>query len=437
MGEGTMRIVYVAAGAAGSYCGACTRDVTLARALIARGHDVEMLPLYTPIRVDGEDPSSDRVFYGGVNVYLEQKSALFRWLPRPFGWLLDRPALLRLASRFAVRTRASGLGAMTVSVLAGAGGRQRKELERLLRYLGSRPRPDVVNLTNSLLSGLAAPIRDRLGVPVVCTLQGEESFVSELPGEHRERAVELLRENARAVDVFIAPGRSYAQEMARFLGVPSEKVRVVRAGVDPAVYAGFERPGSSPPFRIGCLGRLSSEKGLDLVCEAFRIMEKQRPGCCTLSLAGQAGGAGAELWRGLYGSLAADGLADRVEYAGELGFREKLAFLSGCHALCVPVRTAEPRGMACLEAMATGLPVVAPNHGIFPEFGELTGGLVLVEPGDARALAEGLSTLRDDPDLAARMGARAAAGVAERLSASRMGDETLGVYRDAARSDDG
>ena len=77
-----MRIAYVAAGAAGSYCGACMRDAALARGLIARGHEVLFLPLYTPLRADAPVPGLKRVFYGGINTWLQHRSALFRKTPR-------------------------------------------------------------------------------------------------------------------------------------------------------------------------------------------------------------------------------------------------------------------------------------------------------------------------------------------------------------------
>ena len=65
-----MRIAYVAAGAAGMYCGTCLHDNAVAVALIARGHEVALVPTYTPLRTDEPDVSVDRLFYGAVNVYL-------------------------------------------------------------------------------------------------------------------------------------------------------------------------------------------------------------------------------------------------------------------------------------------------------------------------------------------------------------------------------
>jgi len=76
-----MRIAIITAGAAGMYCGACLHDNTLAAALQKMGHDVALVPLYTPIRTDEEDVSIHRVFYGAISIYLEQKSSMFRRLP--------------------------------------------------------------------------------------------------------------------------------------------------------------------------------------------------------------------------------------------------------------------------------------------------------------------------------------------------------------------
>src|SRR5205823_7030285 len=105
-----MRIAYITAGAAGMYCGSCMRDNTLAAALTRAGHDALLIPTYTPIRTDEPDVSRPRVFFGGINVYLQQKSLLFRHTPWLFDRLLDFPRLLRWVSRFAMRTSPDRLG---------------------------------------------------------------------------------------------------------------------------------------------------------------------------------------------------------------------------------------------------------------------------------------------------------------------------------------
>src|SRR5436309_7630508 len=147
------RVTYITAGAAVMFCGSCMHDNTSAAALTRLGHDVLLVPTYTPIRTDEEDVSQKRVFFGGINVYLQQKLSLFRHTPWFLDRLLDAPRLLRWASRFAVKTQARDLGELTVSVLRGEHGRQRKEVAKLVRWLEREVRPGLVNLTSALLSG--------------------------------------------------------------------------------------------------------------------------------------------------------------------------------------------------------------------------------------------------------------------------------------------
>src|SRR5438876_11400028 len=114
-----MRIAYITAGAAGMFCGSCLHDNTLVSALRKEGHAALLITTYTPIRTDEEDVSLKRVFFGGINVYLQQKLALFRHTPWSLDRILDARGLLRWVSRFAVKTQAEQLGGLTVSILKG------------------------------------------------------------------------------------------------------------------------------------------------------------------------------------------------------------------------------------------------------------------------------------------------------------------------------
>src|SRR3954447_9479137 len=122
-----LKIAYLTAGAAGMICGACLHDNTLARALIALGHDVQLIPLYTPIRTDEEDVSSSQVFYGGVNLYLQQRWALFRWLPKWVDRWLDQPWLIKWAANKSVKIDPQQVADLALSILQGTEGHQKKE----------------------------------------------------------------------------------------------------------------------------------------------------------------------------------------------------------------------------------------------------------------------------------------------------------------------
>src|SRR5438067_7646624 len=195
-----MRIAYITAGAAGMYCGSCMHDNTLVAALTRLGYDALLVPTYTPIRTDEEDVSQHRVFFGGINVYLQQKLGLFRRTPWFLDRLLDFRGLLRWVSRFAVNTRAEDLGELTLSMLQGEQGKQKKEIAKLVGYLKSDVKPELINLTNALLAGMVPALKRELGVPVLCTLQGDDIFTESLPEPYHDRALELIRGLCRQID---------------------------------------------------------------------------------------------------------------------------------------------------------------------------------------------------------------------------------------------
>src|SRR6516162_7880363 len=158
-----MRIAYITAGAAGMFCGSCLHDNTLVSALVAAGHDALLIPTYTPIRTDEDDVSQRRVFFGGINVYLQQKFGLFRHTPWLLDRLLDARRLLTWVSRFAVNADYADLGELTISMLEGEHGRQRKEVQKVVRWLKRDVGPQLVNLTNVLLSGVVHEVKRELG----------------------------------------------------------------------------------------------------------------------------------------------------------------------------------------------------------------------------------------------------------------------------------
>src|ERR1700747_3342824 len=172
-----MRIAYITAGAAGMFCGSCVHANTLVPALARAGHDALLIPTYTPIRTDEEDVSQKRIFFGGINVYLQQKLGLFRHTPWFLDRLLDAPSLLRWVSRFAVKTRAEDLGALTVSMLKGEHGKQRKEIAKIAQWLPPEAKRQVVHLTNAILSGMVHELKRAVGAPVLCSLQGDDIYL--------------------------------------------------------------------------------------------------------------------------------------------------------------------------------------------------------------------------------------------------------------------
>ena len=428
-----MKITYITAGAGGMYCGSCIRDNALAAALTGRGHAVTLLPLYTPTRTDEENVSQHRVFFGGISVYLEQYVSLFRKTP----WLLDRlwesPWLVRAVSG-RLQTQPEQLGAMTVSMLEGTHGHQRKELDKLVHWLRKQPRPDVLDISNSLLIAIAGPLKEALGCPIVCTLQGEHVFVEGLLEPYRSRAKELFKSHVSQVDTFVAVSDYCAGYMCRYLVVPGAKMHVVPLGVNVDRFTPV--PASeSAPFTIGFLGKIIPEKGLHLLCDAYRdLRERGALEGCRVEVAGYLGPEFTAYWQSIERQVKAWGLADEIHYRGELDLDDKVAFLQALDLYVVPAVYDDPKGIALLEAMACGVPVVAPRRGTYTELLERTGGGVLVEPEDLAALEETLQRLAGDRAQLAELGQRAAAGVREHYSTGEMTTRALDVYERLTRA---
>src|SRR6185436_13215573 len=131
------------------YCGNCFRDNALVRALRQLGHETLMVPLYLPLTLDEEDESAGTpIFFSGINVYLQQKSAFFREAPSWFHDLFTKRTLLKWAAGKAANTRAEDLGEITLSMLKGEEGNQQRELDELVGWLAKQSKPDVISLSN-------------------------------------------------------------------------------------------------------------------------------------------------------------------------------------------------------------------------------------------------------------------------------------------------
>lgn len=412
------------------YCGSCMRDNTLVAALCKAGHDALLIPTYTPISTDETDVSTDRIFFGGINVYLEQKLWLFRHTPRFLDKLFNFRWLLRWVSRFAVRTKYSELGQLTVSMLQGTHGKQRKEVAKLTQWLATEVKPEVVVLTNALLSGVVPEIRRTLNVPVWVTFQGDDIFLDALPAADRERCCELIRTNCADVAGFISTSRAYADHMTTYVGVASDSMHVVYPGLNLAGHTGAKPIQRERPLTIGFFARICPEKGFHNLVDGF-IHLRQLPGAphAKLRASGWLGENNRAFFQQQVKKLEAAGLAADFEHVECPTHVDKVAFLQSLDVFSVPTSYREPKGLYVLEAWANGVPVVQPRHGSFPELIEASGGGLLVEPENPVALALGLRQMLEDHELRDRCGRAGEAAVRERFHAGAMAEATLAVLQ--------
>jgi glycosyltransferase involved in cell wall biosynthesis len=428
-----MQIVQITPGAGAMYCGNCFRDNALVRELRRLGHDVTMIPLYLPLTLDEADESAATpIFFGGISVYLEQKSNLFQRAPQWLRRLLASRKLLAWAGSRAAKTRASEVGDMMLSMLRGEEGRQSRELDELITWLKTQPQPDVICLSNALLVGMARKLKSELRTQVICTLQGEDAFLDGLPDSHRDKAWQLLRERAADVDMFIAPSRYFGNLMTRRLGLPPGKVSVVHNGISLNGYE-VQSPKSKVQSQsvpvLGYLARMCKDKGLDTLVEAF-ITLKQRGNVPRLKfqIAGSCGPGDEPFVKSLRKRLAEAGYIGEVAFLPNLTRTGKIDFLRGLNVFSVPAIYGEAFGLYLIEAQAAGVPVVQPRHAAFPEIIEATGGGVLCEPGDVKSLADKIEELLLNPTQATALGEHGRAAIAEKFSVEAMAGATLRAF---------
>ncbi|HKY04840.1 MAG TPA: glycosyltransferase family 4 protein, partial [Blastocatellia bacterium] len=423
-----MKILYLTAGAAGMYCGSCFRDNALAAQLMADGHDVTLVPIYTPTLTDEENVSQGKVFFGGISVYLQQRHGLFRKTPWLVDKLWDSRFALKLAAKSSIQVDPKALGELTVSMLRGEEGNQRKELEKMIHWLKSEPPPDIINLPFALLIALARPLKESLGRPVCCTLQGEDLFLEGLAEPYRTTSLELIRKNVEHVDGFIAVSEYYADFMSGYLEIPRGKIKVVPLGINLEGYAAKPKP-DGRPFTIGYFARVAPEKGLHLLCEAYKnLRERADFPPARLEVAGYLGAEHKAYLNRIESRMREWGLDGEFHYHGAVDREAKIEFLQSLDVLSVPATYNEPKGMFLLEAMACGVPLVQPRRGAFPEIIEKTGSGILVEPDAAGSLAEGLVSLYKDPELARRLGRQGFDGVRAHYNVARMAARAIEVY---------
>ena len=415
-----MQIIQVTPGAGGMYCGNCFRDNALVAEFRRQGHEVLMIPLYLPMTLDEEDQSSGiPVFFSGINVYLEQKLPLLGKMPSWLHKQLASPALLKWASGRAAKTRAADLGELTLSMIKGEEGKQLREIEELVNYLRNHQLPDVISLSNALLVGMARRLKRDLNVPVVCTLQGEDSFLDSLPESHRQKTWDVLSERCSDVDLFIAPSQYFADLMGRRLKIPAEKMMIVHNGIQLEGWtAGNQQP--NPPV-LGFFARMCKEKGLDTVVDAFILLKKRdRVKNLKLHVGGAMGPSDEPLVNELKLRLQGNGVLGDATFFSNLSKEQKQQFFRRISVMSVPAMYSEAFGLYLLEAWAAGVPVVQPPAASFPELVAATGGGLIARSATPEALVEGIEDLLMDEQKRRSMSRSARTAMEERFTAETM-----------------
>jgi glycosyltransferase involved in cell wall biosynthesis len=245
----------------------------------------------------------------------------------------------------------------------------------------------------------------------------------------------------RAVDGVAAISAGVAEALIRG-GVTRDRIRIIASGVDcvrfapptPAIRESARvRLGlAEDEIAVGTVGALTARKGHRTLLEAMSLIRASGaiPVRCFIAGAGP-------LRESLAHEIERIGVGAQVRMLGQID--DPLMLLEALDIFAMP-SMAEGLGVAALEAMASGIPVVASEVGGLREAVEDGRSGILVAPGDARALADGISRLAASPELRATMGAAACAAAGARFSLETMAARTLELYRECletARSGQG
>lgn len=429
-----MKIAHIIPGSGGSfYCGNCLRDSKLFDSMREQGHEAIKIPMYLPLFSHDPDNDMTPVFYGAVSLYLKQVVPIFRRAPKWMDRLLNSRPVLKFAARRANSTRASGLEDMTVSMLMGEHGRQRKELEKMVNWLETHFPPDVIHISNALLLGLAHMLRERLGVPVICSLQDEDVWVDPMRPEFSAKVWDLMREKSSDIDMFVSVSHYYTEFMKEKLGLPEEKIQTLHLGVDPADYQYINSVGK--PRNIGFLSRMCRENGLDILVDAFILLKKQ-PGFedVRLLLTGGQTADDKAFLKEQRQKIDRFGLRAHVEFIPDFDPSARDAFFERIMLLSVPVRKGEAFGIYLTEAMAAGIPIVQPDLGAFPEIIEKSGGGMVYRENTPEELAKTLQELLSNQGNLNQLSRNARQSVEKTFNVHELTREMASIYQTAAKN---
>lgn len=423
-----MNIIQIIPGSGGSfYCGNCLRDSKYVDALRKQGHQVIKIPMYLPLFADEHDLAGIPVFYGAVSMYLKQVYPVFRKAPRWFDRMLDSKPMLKIAASMAGSTNAKGLEDMTESMLLGEEGKQREELERMVDWIADNCHPDVIHISNALLLGLAHKLKEKLQIPVVCSLQDEDVWVDAMEPVFQQHIWNLMSRKATDVDAFISVSHFFAGVMKDKMKLPDPKVHSIYLGVAHEDYTYINS--SEKPRNIGYLSRMNHENGFDIVVDAF-IELKKKPGFGVVKLVATGGSTGADtrFIKNLKKKIRKNGLEQAVDFHEDFEGQGRFDFFAKVALVSVPVRNGEAFGMYLLEAMASGVPVVQPALGAFPEIVERSGGGIIYPENTPAQLASAWEKLIANPEQLKALSLQGYEGIKQHFDIGTLSGKMVKLY---------
>lgn len=424
-----MKVVYIVPGFGGSfYCQNCISSLNLVNSLREQDHEAVLVPMYMPLRMDMPVEPDAPIFYGAINIYLEEKFPFLRHMPLWVENIFNSKILLNWVTKNSASTSPAGLEEMTISVMKGEDGIHKAELEHLVRWLKDSVCPDVIHLSNALLIGIAVRIKKELNIPVFCNLDDENFWLDNMREPYSSIGWDLIREGANTIDGFISASRFYSELVRKKIDIPAEKIHVIPKGVFLKKFVPGT-PSFDPPV-IGFLSRMAESRGLGILVDAFILLKEDGTHQdLKLRISGGMAPQDKKFIRMIKKKLKRKGLYGDVEIDPYLYQKDINKFYESLTVTSVPVPGGEAFGTFMLESMASGIPVVQPKAGGYPEIISNTGGGIVYEENTYENLAEVLSGLLNDPGKIIQMSHQGLDSIYKHYSAQKITGDLLKIYK--------
>lgn len=383
--------------------------------------------MYLPLFSDEHDITDIPIFYGAISTYLKQVYPIFRKMPKWFEKMLNSKPMMKMAASMAGSTRAKGLEDMTISMLLGEQGEQKEELDKMVNWIAEHCKPDIIHISNALLLGLARRLKEKTGVPVLCSLQDEDVWVDAMNTQFQQKIWDLMHERAEDVDALVAVSNFFAETMKNRMNLLPEKVHTFYLGVDAEDYHFIST--IEKPRNVGYISRMCHENGFDIVVDAF-IELKKKPGFEDVKLIATGGSTGddSKYIKEQKHKIRENNLEDSFEIIDEFEGDTRHNFFKKVSLISVPVRIGEAFGMYLLESMASGVPVVQPALGAFPEIVNLSGGGVTYMPNSPEKLSETWAELLTSPEKLEKLSLDGYLGTKNKFNIHNHAAEIIGLY---------
>jgi glycosyltransferase involved in cell wall biosynthesis len=240
----------------------------------------------------------------------------------------------------------------------------------------------------------------------------------------------MIAKEAGYVDVFVTPSRYYRELFMSKTGHKGDNIEIVPLGFDPETkeISRTERE----PASIGFFSRINRYNGIDKLVDAFIEMKNQDqiPGL-SLKICGGYTGIDKDFISEQIKKIREHKLEKSIRIYPDFEGDKKLEFFSDVDVISVPVRKYDGYGLYLLEANASGIPVVQPATGAFPEIVEKTGGGIIYSPDTVGALADNLTKLLKDRTLITSLGQKGSEMVRKEFSLEKMSAGLSEVYNKA------